>query len=294
MLDRVRTTIEQEARDGHDLARLALPRLNRKLVKQTVMTNTYGVTPYGARQQITNRLREGNAKIVAAREQLKHRLEAPDSDTGAAVVAAEETDAAAGDRTEMEVAQATEAAAETEAEAADRVRDAEFLTHASLELLDKDKILPVATYVTAHIFQSLGVMFKGAQALQKWLNFAAMAISKSAPAEFAPESALDDLRFVKDLGVELPPHLELMAVTAIAEADSDAALARDGPLSSVSDAAAAMASSETGRALLDAALEDVSKTLDPSDAFALCADDDAQDGSAAVAASPAAPAPAAS
>ncbi|RKO99833.1 hypothetical protein CXG81DRAFT_13956 [Caulochytrium protostelioides] len=191
VLDRVRTTIEQEARDGHDLARLALPRLNRKLVKQTVMTNTYGVTPYGARQQITNRLREGNAKI----------------------------------------------------------------------LLDKDKILPVATYVTAHIFQSLGVMFKGAQALQKWLNFAAMAISKSAPAEFAPESALDDLRFVKDLGVELPPHLELMAVTAIAEAD------------------------KTGRALLDAALEDVSKTLDPSDAFALCADDDAQDGSAADAAS---------
>jgi DNA-directed RNA polymerase len=33
-------------------------RVNRKLVKQTVMTNTYGVTFIGARRQVTNRLKE--------------------------------------------------------------------------------------------------------------------------------------------------------------------------------------------------------------------------------------------
>jgi hypothetical protein len=35
--------------------------VDRKLVKQTVMTSVYGVTHIGARQQIENRLRERGA-----------------------------------------------------------------------------------------------------------------------------------------------------------------------------------------------------------------------------------------
>lgn len=41
-----------------EIARLSLTILTRKLVKQTVMTSVYGITPYGARQQVTKRISE--------------------------------------------------------------------------------------------------------------------------------------------------------------------------------------------------------------------------------------------
>lgn len=37
------------------IAALALPEVNRKLVKQTVMTTVYGVTQFGARDQCLSR-----------------------------------------------------------------------------------------------------------------------------------------------------------------------------------------------------------------------------------------------
>lgn len=43
-----------------DIARHMQGKVSRKIVKQTVMTNVYGVTFVGARQQIENRLVEGN------------------------------------------------------------------------------------------------------------------------------------------------------------------------------------------------------------------------------------------
>lgn len=43
---------------GRDMALVLLPYVDRKLVKQTVMTSVYGVTFIGARQQIKNRLKE--------------------------------------------------------------------------------------------------------------------------------------------------------------------------------------------------------------------------------------------
>lgn len=43
-----------------DLAAKLVPFVNRKTVKQTVMTSVYGVTFVGARQQIQNRLHENN------------------------------------------------------------------------------------------------------------------------------------------------------------------------------------------------------------------------------------------
>ncbi|ORY08413.1 DNA/RNA polymerase [Basidiobolus meristosporus CBS 931.73] len=50
--------IEKEAALGIDKAQILKGKITRKVVKQTVMTNVYGVTVIGARAQISNRLRE--------------------------------------------------------------------------------------------------------------------------------------------------------------------------------------------------------------------------------------------
>jgi DNA-directed RNA polymerase len=50
-----------DAKKGVPEALLMKDRINRKLVKQTVMTNTYGVTFIGARKQVHSRLREARA-----------------------------------------------------------------------------------------------------------------------------------------------------------------------------------------------------------------------------------------
>ncbi|XP_002978135.2 DNA-directed RNA polymerase 1B, mitochondrial isoform X2 [Selaginella moellendorffii] len=57
---RVRTLVEEDARKDPAAvyAKLLVGHVDRKLVKQTVMTSVYGVTYVGARNQITNRLRD--------------------------------------------------------------------------------------------------------------------------------------------------------------------------------------------------------------------------------------------
>lgn len=51
--------IEEDAqRDPTHIAARLVGKIHRKIIKQPVMTNVYGVTPYGARQQIENRLKE--------------------------------------------------------------------------------------------------------------------------------------------------------------------------------------------------------------------------------------------
>ncbi|KAI9246437.1 hypothetical protein BDA99DRAFT_526873 [Phascolomyces articulosus] len=54
----VNKLVEKEAAEGDELAKILVGKISRKVVKQTVMTNVYGVTFIGARQQIINRLRE--------------------------------------------------------------------------------------------------------------------------------------------------------------------------------------------------------------------------------------------
>ena len=56
----VSTRIDCDASRGVPVARLLQGKITRKIVKQPVMTNVYGVTPYGARQQIKERLKEFN------------------------------------------------------------------------------------------------------------------------------------------------------------------------------------------------------------------------------------------
>ena len=56
--ERVRADLESEDDEIRELAELSIDRINRKLVKQTVMTSVYGVTFIGARDQIHRRLDE--------------------------------------------------------------------------------------------------------------------------------------------------------------------------------------------------------------------------------------------
>ena len=54
----VRERVEREAGEGRSEARALVGNIDRKLVKQTVMTSVYGVTFIGARSQISARLRD--------------------------------------------------------------------------------------------------------------------------------------------------------------------------------------------------------------------------------------------
>ncbi|TID25721.1 DNA/RNA polymerase [Venturia nashicola] len=54
--DLVRSSIHADAEDGNELALLLKDKVTRKLVKQTVMTNVYGVTFVGARAQVQKQL----------------------------------------------------------------------------------------------------------------------------------------------------------------------------------------------------------------------------------------------
>lgn len=54
--DLVRSSIHADAKEGHRMAIILKDKVTRKLVKQTVMTNVYGVTFIGARAQVQARL----------------------------------------------------------------------------------------------------------------------------------------------------------------------------------------------------------------------------------------------
>lgn len=56
VLNLVKESVEEDA--GSEVAQLALKVLSRKMVKQTVMTSVYGVTHYGAKEQVLNRIKE--------------------------------------------------------------------------------------------------------------------------------------------------------------------------------------------------------------------------------------------
>lgn len=56
VLNLVKESVEKDA--DSEVAKLALKVLSRKMVKQTVMTSVYGVTHYGAKEQVMNRIKE--------------------------------------------------------------------------------------------------------------------------------------------------------------------------------------------------------------------------------------------
>jgi len=53
----VRKRVDEDAKDGHPQALLLRGKIERKIVKQTVMTSVYGVTFIGARQQIQSAMK---------------------------------------------------------------------------------------------------------------------------------------------------------------------------------------------------------------------------------------------
>ncbi|KAI4729179.1 DNA/RNA polymerase [Aureobasidium sp. EXF-10728] len=106
--DGVKAEVEKDFAAGHPVAQFLRGKITRKVVKQPVMTNVYGVTYYGARAQVKKQLEEIFPEI--------HRHDALDH-------------------------------------------------------------LTLASYVAKKIFKSLGEMFTGAQAIQKWLGDCADRIS---------------------------------------------------------------------------------------------------------------------
>ncbi|KAJ3387554.1 DNA-directed RNA polymerase [Lobulomyces angularis] len=69
--DKVNEFVIRDAKSGVEEAILLQGKINRKIVKQTVMTNTYGVTFIGARDQVRNRLKEANDKNKLTEVQLE-------------------------------------------------------------------------------------------------------------------------------------------------------------------------------------------------------------------------------
>lgn len=68
--DMVRAEIVAKAAQGDEIAKLIEHGINRKVVKQTVMTNVYGVTFYGAIRQVERQLDESGISFPAADQKL--------------------------------------------------------------------------------------------------------------------------------------------------------------------------------------------------------------------------------
>ncbi|KAJ3180861.1 DNA-directed RNA polymerase [Gaertneriomyces sp. JEL0708] len=65
---KVQEIVNKDAEASVPEAIIMKERINRKLVKQTVMTNTYGVTLIGAREQVRNRLKEARAAALVKQQ----------------------------------------------------------------------------------------------------------------------------------------------------------------------------------------------------------------------------------
>ena len=58
VVDQVEHERQQDAANGVEIAKILQGFVKRKVIKQTIMTTNYGVTMYGARQQISRQLRD--------------------------------------------------------------------------------------------------------------------------------------------------------------------------------------------------------------------------------------------
>lgn len=58
VVDKVEHERQQDAANGVEIARILQGFVKRKVIKQTIMTTNYGVTLYGARQQIGRQLKD--------------------------------------------------------------------------------------------------------------------------------------------------------------------------------------------------------------------------------------------
>lgn len=58
VVDQVEQERKQDAANGNKIAKILKGFVKRKVIKQTIMTTNYGVTLYGAKQQIARQLRD--------------------------------------------------------------------------------------------------------------------------------------------------------------------------------------------------------------------------------------------
>ncbi|KAJ3178579.1 DNA-directed RNA polymerase [Geranomyces variabilis] len=157
----VQETVNADAAAGVPEAILMKHRVNRKLVKQPVMTNTYGVTYIGARGQIANRLKE-------ARELQRQAARKREEDFRRDGVAPTPL---------------------TEAE--------EF----SARQLTDAEIQKCANYTTRVLFDSMAKLFEGARAIQIWLNASAGLIARSTWAPHIPADQIAVAAQLDKMGV---------------------------------------------------------------------------------------------
>lgn len=61
VLEIVQRELQKDAESGNNMAQLLMGKINRKTIKQTVMTTVYGVTKYGAKLQIFRQLKDSSA-----------------------------------------------------------------------------------------------------------------------------------------------------------------------------------------------------------------------------------------
>lgn len=104
----VKASIKKDLEEGNELAKMLDGKITRKVVKQPVMTNVYGVTYYGARLQVAKQLED---------------------------------------------------------------------IFPDIQRTDYPNHLTLASYITRKIFNSMGEMFRGAQAIQDWLGKCADRVS---------------------------------------------------------------------------------------------------------------------
>ena len=68
----------KDAAAGVPIARVLQGCITRKVIKQTMMTTSYGVTAYGAREQIGRQLKDAGTvpkeRIFEARDYLQHKV----------------------------------------------------------------------------------------------------------------------------------------------------------------------------------------------------------------------------
>ncbi|KAJ3394316.1 DNA-directed RNA polymerase [Entophlyctis sp. JEL0112] len=69
--ERVSALVDKRAAEGSEACKRMQGKITRKLVKQTVMTNTYGVTFVGARAQVTARMKENKELYAFTDEEIK-------------------------------------------------------------------------------------------------------------------------------------------------------------------------------------------------------------------------------
>lgn len=160
--NKVQELVKKDLEKGNEVAKLVSPRISRKLVKQTVMTNTYGVTFVGARLQVESRLKEQRAEaIMQARRKFEH------------------------DGKTFELSE----------------HQKDIVDSSGNQILDSKDIYKCSLYTTKKIFEALSHLFQSAREIQIWLTKTAHMISSSVQESDVDPIYIADYKQLEKMGV---------------------------------------------------------------------------------------------